>query len=148
MSCASPLHEFLADLAVLEAEGFAQYDGDACVVWVVSMMRHQVAQAWKAGDTRVKTIRAHLDALPASPLIGEYRLRYKLTDGASDAPCHAPSDGAPNAPCHAPADGGPNPLPVPNPNPPPPEATPRTRSDDKTEIPTNWQRVAKLGGAL
>lgn len=95
--------EFLADIAILEGEGFCRYDRAASLVWVVTMMGHQVSAAWKSGDTRVKTIRLHLEALPDSALVSAFRRLYRLSlDGASDGA----SDGG--------ADGGP--LPVPSPS--------------------------------
>lgn len=104
--------EFLADVAILEREGFCRYDHEASVIWVISMLGHQVSTAWKEGDRRMKTIRLHLDALPDSHLILAFRRHYGIgADGASDAPCNAPSD--------APCDAGPKPLPVPSPSPPP-----------------------------
>ncbi|WP_295392919.1 hypothetical protein [uncultured Thiodictyon sp.] len=114
--------QFLADIAILESEGFARFDSGACVVWVVTMLRHQISADWKAGDKRMRTILGHLDALPDSPLIEVFRRHYGLSEGAS----HAPSEGASHAPCH----GGPNPLPVPMPSPSPPKAASRTRNDE------------------
>lgn len=106
--------QFLADVAILEREGFCRYDRHACVIWVRSMMSHQVSSAWKAGDTRMKTIRLHLEALPDTPLILEFQRHYRLaTDGAWHGASDAPSDGA----WYPPADAGPNPLPVPKPHP-------------------------------
>jgi hypothetical protein len=109
--CIDP-DEFMSDVAILEREGFCRYDREASVIWVVTMLAHQVSAAWKDGDRRMKTIRLHLDALPDSRLILAFRRHYGIrADGASDAPSDAPSDGA----CHA----GPNPLPVPKPVPTP-----------------------------
>lgn len=112
---------FLSDVAILEREGFCRYDREASVIWVVTMLGHQVSSAWKEGDRRMKTIRLHLEALPDSPLILAFRRHYKImADGASDGACggacDGASDGASDGACHA----GPNPLPVPKPSPPPP----------------------------
>ncbi len=104
--------QFLADVAILEQEGFCRYDRHACVIWIKSMMSHQVSAAWKSGDTRIRMIRQHLEALPDSGLILAFQRHYRLSpDGASDGA----SDGA----CHGGADGGPKPNPLPEPNPPP-----------------------------
>ncbi|AFL76404.1 hypothetical protein [Thiocystis violascens] len=113
---------FLADVEILEREGFCRYDRNACVIWIRSMMGHQVSSAWKAGDTRMKTIRLHLEALPDTPLILEFQRHYRLLpDGA----WHGASDGA----CDGGADAGPNPLPVPKPHPLSPQGAPSRKND-------------------
>lgn len=114
--------EFLAIVSVLERERFCQYDRDAGVMFVHTMLAHQISRDWKAGDKRIRTIEGHLEALPKSDLIAIFRHRYAMPEGAADAP----SQGASQAPWDAPWDGGcqggPNPLPVPKPQPSPPSA--------------------------
>ncbi len=109
--------EFLSIVGILERERFCQYDREASVMFVLTMLAHQVSRDWKAGDKRIRTIEGHLAALPKSDLIAIFRHRYGMPDGASEGAWQGASDGASDGGCHA----GPNPLPVPKPHPLPPQ---------------------------
>ena len=108
--------EFIRIIRILERERFCQYDRDASVILVLTMLAHQVSRDWKAGDKRIRTIEGHLAALPHSDLIAVFRHRYGMPEGASEGACHPPCEGASEGAWHA----GPNPLPVPKPSPNPP----------------------------
>lgn len=112
-----PVEEFLAVLGILERERFCQYDPEASVMFVITMLAHQVSRDWKSGDKRIRMIEGHLAALPKSDLIAIFRHRYGMPEGASEGAWQGASDGASDGACHA----GPNPLPVPQPHPPSPQ---------------------------
>lgn len=103
--------ELLDDIRALEEVGFARYDGDAGIVWVINMLAHQVSRAWNERDSRAKTIRLHLQGLPETRLLHAFCTRYGVS---LEAPSDGGSTGGPGA--------GPNPSSIPNPAPTPPDA--------------------------
>jgi hypothetical protein len=59
--------------------GFAMYDHETSIVFVVEMLRYQTGDSLKAGDKRAKGILDALDIVPATYLKSEFTNKYQKT---------------------------------------------------------------------
>lgn len=100
------VEQFLAGLSACESEGFARYDADAEVVWVINQTHHQVG-VLSSGDNRLKACHAQRNEVDDSYLAEQHRECYggfmddpifpEEAQGAK--PLASPSEGACHAPC-------------------------------------------------
>jgi hypothetical protein len=66
-----------AALEVLHAEGFAEYDYEASVVWVPEMARCQVGNDPKPDDKRIKGFLRELESVPHAVFVGKFVSKYR-----------------------------------------------------------------------
>jgi hypothetical protein len=84
-------------LRVLDAIGFAKYDFEAGIAWVIEGARYQIGRTLKPADKRIRGISRLLDQFRGHPYAGAFHRRYRAAYALPDMPPRSPTQ-APSIP--------------------------------------------------